>query len=108
MVAEVSLKKVKSHAINHNFEAEGGNSESSSEEDWEDSNNETDEPRVYVDSDDDQNDPKLSSYKTLESKLSGILIEEEEDPLDNIKNVCQSILEISKSLDIEIQKKKLE
>lgn len=112
-----NIKKAKSQAVKKKYdeENEGGDSDSDEEED-DDSNESSNEEGK--DSSEDNNDTsknigiektktnlKMFSDKKLEKKLERDLVEEGDDPKDNIQNLCESMLEVSRSLDIEIQKK---
>lgn len=109
------MKKAKSHAINlHPDEEE--EDESDSVEDEYDLNEFTNEGESEPNESEDAILTPINMEKTksnrekfgenkIENMLSIDLFKEGVNPKENIQNLCQFILEISRSLDIEIQKK---
>jgi hypothetical protein len=121
-----SVKKTKSHVVNERSEDyEGGDSdsdydskrnsysdESSNEEEKSSSyDNEKTGPPTNIGVSKNIKTSKTRSHlnlqgnKKVEDHLAFELIEEGDDPVENIENLCRSMLEVSNSLDIQMQKK---
>jgi hypothetical protein len=118
-----SVKKYNSAAVNERSEDyEGGDSdsdsdskfnsysrESSNEEGKSSSDEKTGPPTnigvSYLESSKTRSHLNLQGNKKADEKISFELVEETDDPVDNIESLCRSMLEVSNSLDIEMQKK---